>query len=160
MVRTSKSSIYNGTDLCKGWSLQDHTTNKVFGRSIVTLRAVNQDRREDVFQRIDIDTMKIVNAIVDTRITCGPEVGDISLGKEICNVGCRIDDRSPDDSNGIRDIVASDFGLQEWRMNLSSVERSTSPGVHGSDPILGRGKKNKLWAPGKRSVDQRFGIEL
>lgn len=104
--------------------------------------------------------MKIVDPIVSTRITCGSEIGDISLGKEICNVGCRIDDRSPDDSNGIRDISASNISLQEWRMNLSSVERSTSLGVHRSDPILGRGNENNLWAPGKRSVDQRFGIEL
>ena len=108
---------------------------------VVADRSVDEYRVKYVLQGIDIDSMKVVNSIECTRVASIPEVGDIRLGKEICDIGVRIDDWSSDDTNCIRNVGTSNIRLEERSVNLSGNENISRFGVERANPVLGRSEE-------------------
>ena len=90
-------------------SLQDHPTNEVFGRIIITLRAVDKNGGEHICQSVDIDTMKVINSIVSACSACSTVIGDICLGEEICNVSLRVNNGSADDAYVVGNVGTADI---------------------------------------------------
>ena len=117
-------------------SLQDHTSNEVFRRSIVTSRAIDENWWKHVRQGIDIHSMKVVHPVVCSGSSCCPVIGNIGLGEEICSIGGGVDDRSPNYADCVGDIRASNIGLQKWLVDLSGIDRSACLRVQSTDPIL------------------------
>ena len=84
--------------------MQDYTADEVLARIIVCDGSIDEDGGEDILQSINVDTVEIVDSIVCPRRAGIPIIGNVSLGKEIDNVGGRIDNRGADDANSIGDI--------------------------------------------------------
>jgi len=101
---STKSPVNHGPNLCQGRALQDHTSHKVFLRVIVCESPIDEDRRVDICQSVDIDGMKIVDAIGYTRVTSYAVIRNICLGKKVHNIAGRINDRCAYNSDRIWDI--------------------------------------------------------
>lgn len=122
--------------------------------------AINENGGKDICQGIDVDTMKVVDSVERPSSPCRSIVGDIGLCKEVRNICSRVDDWSPNNAYGIRDIGAANVRLQKWGMNLSSIDGSAGLGIQSSNPILRRGKEKELLVTSVWCVDERFRIEL
>ena len=140
--------------------MQDNSADEVFGRSVVTLGSIDQDRRKHIFEGIDIDTVKVVDAIEGADVARSSEVGNVSLGEEIGNVGGRINDRSSNYTNRVWDIVASDVRLQEGGMDLTGVQCLAGLGVECSNVVLRRSNQDDLGPSTDGRIDEWFGVEL
>jgi hypothetical protein len=86
----SKGSINNAPDLKERWSLQDDSSNKVFSGIIVGNSAVNENRRIDIGQRVDVDSMEVVDTISRPSIASNTVIGDIGFGEEVDDIGSAV----------------------------------------------------------------------
>ena len=80
--------------------------------------------------------MEIVNPVKCARATSISEVRDVCLGKEICDIRCRINDWTSNNPYCIGNIGASNIRLEEGSMNLSAIEDFSRFGIECTDPIL------------------------
>ena len=122
--------------------MKDDTADKILAWVVVGDGSVGKDGEAiDILQRVDIDTMKVIDTIVNASIPGSAEIRNISFGKKVNDVGGGVNDWCADDTNCIGNIGTTDFGLQEWRMNLSSIDEIAGLCVERPNPILGRGKE-------------------
>jgi hypothetical protein len=84
---SSKRSVNDSSDLENRWPLKNYSSNKVFCRIIVGNRAVDKNRRIDILQCGDINSVKVVNAVGGSSITSNTVIRDISFGEEINDIG-------------------------------------------------------------------------
>ena len=85
--------------------------------------------------------MEIVDSIIGSSISNHSIVRYIGLGEEIGNIRSWVNDRCTNYANGIRNICATDIGLEERSMNLASINKITGFSIQRPDIILGRSKK-------------------
>jgi len=81
--------------------------------------------------------VKVVHAVESTRVPRVPQIGYVGLGKEIGNFCHRVNDGSSDYADGVRNIRATNVGLQKRRVDLASIQNSASLGVERAYDILG-----------------------
>lgn len=67
--------------------------------------------------------MEIVDSIVSSGVTCSSKIWYVGLSKEVGNIGSRVNNRSANDANKIRDICTCDIRLKERVMDLSSTDK-------------------------------------
>jgi hypothetical protein len=85
-----KGSINDAPDLKERWSLQNDSSDKVFGGIIVGNRAVNENRRIDIGQRVDIDSMEVVDTISRPSIASNTVIWDVGFGEEVDDIGSEV----------------------------------------------------------------------
>ena len=83
---TAKCSVHDVSDLKERWSLKDDTTDKVFRGIIVGNRAVNENRRIDISQCVDVDRMEVVNSVRCSSATGNTVIGNVCFGKEVDDI--------------------------------------------------------------------------
>lgn len=77
---------------------------EVLSRIIVGFGSIDEYWRVDIRQRVNIDSMEVVDSVCRSSVPRDSEIWDIRLGKEVDSVCLWIDDRGADNSYGIRDI--------------------------------------------------------
>jgi hypothetical protein len=90
IAMASKGSINDGPDLNDRWSLQNDSSNKVFRWIIIGNRAVNENRRIDIGQCVDVDSMEVVDTISRPSITSNTVIGDVGFGEEVDDISSEV----------------------------------------------------------------------
>ena len=134
---SAKCAINIISNLNKGWSLQDRSSDEMGCWPVVTGRAIDQDGvSRNIRQRIDIDTVEIVHAIIYTCRAYRSVVGDVCLGEEVDNVGGGVNRRCANDADGIWNVWTSNLGLEEGIMHSTLSDQVTCLSIQGPNNIL------------------------
>ena len=67
--------------------------------------------------------MEIVHSIVGSGVACSSKIRYVCLREKVGDISRRINNRSANDTNSIRDISASDVGLKKGIMNPPGIDR-------------------------------------